>query len=83
LQFRPLRVSCARLEVFMKSKANYSLWLIAGALGVIASSAACMTCVERRRGRELRALELDVQNWEAEGGAITSREDEREETPML
>jgi hypothetical protein len=67
----------------MKSKRNYGLWLIAGALGVIASSVACMTWVERRRGRELRALEQDVQNWEAEGGAITSTEDEREEAPML
>jgi hypothetical protein len=42
-----------------------------------------MSWVERRRGRELRALENDVQNWEAEGGAIASREDEREEAPIL
>jgi hypothetical protein len=67
----------------MKAKPNCSLWLIAGALGLIASSVACMTLVERRRGRELRALENDVQNWEAEGGAITSREDELEEAPIL
>jgi hypothetical protein len=66
----------------MKPKSNCSVWLIAGALGLIASSAACMTLVERRRGRELRALENDVQNWEAEGGALPLLDDEREEAPI-
>ena len=67
----------------MKSKSNSSLWLITGALSLIASSVACMTLMERRRDRDLRALESDVQNWEGEGGAVTAREDEHEEAPML
>lgn len=67
----------------MKSKPNYSLCLIAGAVALIAGSVACITLVERRRARNQRGLEDDVQNWEAEGGAITSTEAEREEVPLL